>query len=230
MNAKYGSIFLLLGLALLGGCFIVETLPARAGFIYAAGSFLAFGLAYLSQAPGFWLKRTNGTLNPLSFVLFAPLHALNWFSFRLATSLQKPKPFHEIVPGLWLGRRLTGGEAAHFSQLPEAAVLDLTAEFAENKQLRNQNYLCLPTLDHTAPRKEQLEQALQFIQKHIGTRPVFVHCAMGHGRSATVVAAWLLRQNKTQDIRATEKQMKTIRPGVALKRTQVSVLKEFIGK
>jgi len=230
MNAKYGSIFLLLGLLLAGGCFIVETLFARAGFIYAAGSFLGFGFAYLSQSPGFWLKRQNGTLNPLSLVLLAPLHALNWLSLLLATRLQKQKPFHEIVPCLWLCRRLIGGEAAHFSQPPEAAVLDLTAEFAENKRLRNQNYLCLPTLDHTAPRKKQIEQALQFIQQHIGTRPVFVHCAMGHGRSATVVAAWLLRQNKTQDVRAIKKHMKAIRPGVALKRTHVSVLEEFFGK
>jgi len=230
MNAKYGSIFMLLGLVLLGGCFITETLLARALFVYTACSFLGFGFAYLSQSPGFWLKRHNGTLNPLSLMLLAPLHALNWLSLLLAPRLQKQKPFHEIVPDLWLGRRLIGGEAAHFNQSPETAVLDLTAEFAENKRLRNRHYLCLPTLDHTAPRKEQIEQGLQFIQQHIGTRPVFVHCAMGHGRSATVVAAWLLRQNQALDVQAAEKQIKTVRPGVKLKDSQVSILKDFFGK
>jgi len=230
MNAKYGSIFMLLGLLLLVGCYIAESLLARALFIYAALSFLGCGLAYALKSPRFWQKRNNGTVSPLSLVLFAPLHGLNWLSLLLAIGLQKEKPYHEIIPHLWLGRRLIRGEAAYFSQPPEAAVLDMTAEFPENRNLRNKNYLCVPTLDHTAPRKEQLELAMEFIRRHISERPVFVHCALGHGRSATVVTAWLLGQNKAQDVEVVERQIQAIRPGVKLKADQISVLKGFFGK
>lgn len=230
MNAKYGSIFILLGLLLLGGCFIVETVLAQAFFIYASCSFFVCGLAYMLKSPRFWQKRNNGTISPVSLLLFAPLHALNWLSLLLAVRLQKEKPFHEIIPGLWLGRRLIRGEASFFSQSREAAVLDMTAEFPDNRNLRNKNYLCVPTLDHTAPRQEQLELAIEFIRQHISERPVFVHCALGHGRSATVVAAWLLGQNKARDVEAAEQQIKAIRPGVKLKADQISVLKDFFGK
>jgi len=202
---------------------------ARVLIIYASLSFLGCGLAYALKSPRFWLKRNDGTVSLISLLLFAPLHILNWLSLLLAVRLQKEKPFHQIVPNLWLGRRLIQDEATHFSQPPEAAVLDMTAEFAENKRLRNKNYLCIPTLDHTAPLKGQLELAVAFIRKHILVGPVFVHCALGHGRSATVVAAWLLEQDNSLDVEAARKQIKAIRPGIVLNTGQISILKEFSG-
>jgi protein-tyrosine phosphatase len=229
MNVKYGSIFISLGLLLLGGCFILENPLTRAFNVYAACSFLGCGLAYVLKAPLFWQKQKNGTISPINLLLFAPLHALNWLSLFLAIRLQKEPPFHEIATNLWLGRRLIWGEASHFSQTPEAAVLDMTAEFAENKILRNPNYLCIPTLDHTAPSKEQLDLAMAFIRSHILERRVFIHCALGHGRSAAVIAAWLLGQNKAQTVETAVKQIKMIRPGVGLNTDQISILKEFSG-
>jgi protein-tyrosine phosphatase len=229
MNAKYGAIFILLAVLILGGCFITEHMVARLLIAYTAFSFLVCGLSYALKSPRFWQKNENGTIDPIGLLLFAPLHALNWLSLLLAVWLQKEKPFHEIVPHLWLGRRLLHNEATYFSHSPEAAILDLTAEFAENRKLRNKNYLCIPTLDHTAPRKEHLESAMTFIEKHILARPVFVHCALGHGRSTTVVAAWLLAQNKAQDVETAIKQIKAIRPGIGLNVSQIAALREFIG-
>jgi hypothetical protein len=55
--------------------------------------------------------------------------------------------------------------------------------------------LYLPTTDHFEPTVGDLETAVNFIaqyQQH-GKR-VYVHCRAGHGRSAAVVFAWLLRQ------------------------------------
>jgi len=228
MNLKYGVIFSLVAALLLGGCFIVESLSARALNIYVAISFLGCGLAYAVKAPRFWQKRENGTISLTSLLLFAPLHALNWLSLLLAIRLQKERPLHEIEPNLWLGRRLIHGEAAGFSQNSEVAVLDLTAEFAENSNLRNTHYLCIPILDHTAPRQEQLKLAVEFIQSHILNRRVFVHCALGHGRSATVVAAWLLAQNKTQPVDIVIKQIKAIRPGIGLNSDQLAALNKFV--
>ena len=57
-------------------------------------------------------------------------------------------------------------------------------------------HLRLPTTDHFEPSVEDLEKAVKFIGEHkaLGKR-VYVHCRAGHGRSASVVFAWLLSQN-----------------------------------
>jgi hypothetical protein len=227
LNIKYSAIFILFAALILGGCFIVENLASRILFVYVAFSFLACGVSYALKSARFWQKRGNGTINPASFFLFAPLHGLNWLSLFLAVRLEREKAFHEIVPNLWLGRRLISGEADFFGQKSGVAVLDLTGEFPENRRLRKRNYLCLSTLDHTAPSKNQLKQAIIFIKNHIIERPVFVHCALGHGRSATVVAAWLMEQNKAQVVEEVVKQIKTIRPGVELDAAQISILNEL---
>ena len=154
------------------------------------------------------------------------MHILNWLSLWLAIRLQKESAYHEIKPGLWLGRRLIAAEAKFFRS-NHAAVLDMTSEFSENGDLLDNPYLCLPTLDRVAPAGKQLEVAVAFISRYYGERPVFVHCAVGHGRSATVVAAWLLRQDRSLDVDTAVQQIKAIRPGVNLSRDQLSVLQKF---
>ena len=54
--------------------------------------------------------------------------------------------------------------------------------------------LRLPVTDHTEPSVEVLQRAVAFIAHHrsMGHR-VLVHCKGGHGRSAAVAAAWLIR-------------------------------------
>jgi isopentenyl-diphosphate Delta-isomerase len=228
MNMKYGAIFILFATIVLGGCLIVENLIAQMFLVYVSFSFLACGIAYVLKEPRFWQKQENGTIRATSFLLFAPMHGLNWFSLLLAVRLEREKAVHEIVPNLWLGRRLISSEADIFPKKSEVAVLDLTGEFPENKFLRNNNYLCLSVLDHTAPSRNQLTQAIAFINNHILKRSVFVHCALGHGRSATVVAAWLLEQNKSQKVEAVLNQIRAIRPGVLLDADQISILKELL--
>src|SRR5947209_17823719 len=54
----------------------------------------------------------------------------------------------EVVPGIWVGRR------AYARELPPdiTLVVDLTAEFPEPRAVRaGRSYVCLPTLDATAP-------------------------------------------------------------------------------
>lgn len=57
--------------------------------------------------------------------------------------------------------------------------------------------LYLPVVDHYAPTLEQTEQGVVFIQRHLDAGgAVLVHCKGGHGRSAAIGFAWLLKNRK----------------------------------
>lgn len=224
---KYGIIFLLLGLLLLLCIWISESLLARLLAGFSAIGFFAIAIGYLFTLPAVWMKRGDGTINPMGLVLYLPLHLLNWFSLQLATYMGKAPARHEIATNLWLGRRPFADESKAMLASEPWAVVDLTAEFQEPAALRKDKYLCLPTLDHTAPTRDQVESALKFIAAEKPNRKVLVHCALGHGRSATIVAAWLLQNGLAMTPQEAEDKLRAIRPGVRLKNSQLQMLNQM---
>jgi protein-tyrosine phosphatase len=81
-------------------------------------------------------------------------------------------------------------------------------------------------LDAQAPTDAQLEQALAFIDEHRRGR-VFVHCALGRSRSATVVAAWLLSRGHERSVEAIEAELAGRRAGVAFTPPQAARLRAW---
>jgi hypothetical protein len=196
------------------------------GWISLAG--LGVGLAYWLNAPRLLLKRADGRLGVWSWLLFWPYHLLSHLSLALHRASATEAPFHEIIPGLFLGCRLRPKEALELDPQGVAAVLDLTSEFAECATLRRSGrYRCRPLLDHTAPSRQQLQDAVAFITEHLVHPPVYVHCAVGHGRSATVVAAFLLGQGSAASPQDAVARLKAIRPGVRLNAAQMNRLRDF---
>jgi protein-tyrosine phosphatase len=224
---NYAIVFALLGASMLGFCFITGEPAGRIAAAYVAFGFFGYAIAYALRQPGFLLKRRDGSVHAVSYVLFAPLHLLSWFSLLVAIRLEQEEPFQEISPNVLLGRRLLPREAATLPAHKEIAVLDLTCEFAESRQLRTPDYLCLPVLDHTSPTLEQVRQALAFVDEHVSRKSVFVHCALGRGRSATIVAAWLLNHHLAPDVRTVMELLKTRRRGVNLEAGQIKLLEEM---
>ena len=54
--------------------------------------------------------------------------------------------------------------------------------------------LHVPTTDFTHPRLEDIEKAVDFIQRHADAgESVYVHCKAGRARSATVALCWLMK-------------------------------------
>lgn len=227
---KQFAAFTLLTTMMLCAILLWENTAWRIFGAYSAAGFFACALAYALRWPRVWLKRPDGTLHPLSYVLFGPLHALHWLSLLLAIRLERAKPLHEVAPNMWLGRRLLPHELGGLLGSKDVAVLDLTSEFAENRTLRRGKYLCLPILDHTAPTVEQINEALVFLDENISQTPVFVHCALGHGRSATVVAAWLLKHGRSLNTEAAVNQLQEVRSGVRLESSQMKLLKDMFPK
>ena len=107
--------------------------------------------------------------------------------------------FSQITPSLWLGGAPTYGR--DFEALLAAgitAVVDVRAErtaeaaFFEAHDIAHRQYR-VP--DVTVPGPEVLTDAVPWIAEQVADgRTVLIHCAKGRGRSATVLAAYLMRE------------------------------------
>lgn len=128
--------------------------------------------------------------------------------------------FYWLVDGLLAGSARPGGDAAGFAatspglELSAAlradldwladqgigAILSLTETPLPANILseRAMTTLHLPIDDQTAPTQAELLTALDFIdQQRVAGRGVLVHCRVGEGRTATILAAYLIRQGAT---------------------------------
>lgn len=214
----------------------------RLGAFFAASALLQFALAW--QAPGWWAlgplwlglslgqvavaylfagpgvlgKQADGTVHPVAWACGLPFLGLQ----EVAAVLQRWRPepaWNEVAPGLFLGRRCQATE------LPPQTrwVVDLTAEFVEPRDVRaGRSYRALPTLDGCAMSPGPFAQLLEELRTAEG--PLFVHCAVGHGRSATVLAAVLLSRGLARDVDDAEQVMQRARPRVKLGRRQRELL------
>jgi protein-tyrosine phosphatase len=138
------------------------------------------------------------------------------------------QPWSEVAPGLILGRRPTSLDAAAFRTLGVTAILDLCAELpATAARTGREVYLSLPVLDYDSPTAEQLDEAVRWIEQHRHIGPVYIHCALGRSRSATVVAAWKIATGAPDDLDTLEQGIRTDHPPVNLMPRQRLLLEEW---
>jgi atypical dual specificity phosphatase len=77
----------------------------------------------------------------------------------------------------------------------------------------NINYLHLSVEDFGAPSIEEIDSTVDYIQRQIDNRkPVMVHCAAGKGRTGTILAAYLLK-NENLTAEQAIKKIRNLRPG-----------------
>ncbi len=106
--------------------------------------------------------------------------------------------FDEVTPQLWLGGAPTYDRDYEFiKNAGVTAVLNIRAERDDDQEFYRKNgidYLRLEVLDVMVPPPEDIEEGVAFIDKHVQEGDVvLVHCAKGRGRSATLLAAYLMR-------------------------------------
>ena len=117
--------------------------------------------------------------------------------------------FSQITPSLWLGGAPTyGRDFEALLALGITAVVDVRAEriadaaFFEAHDIAHRQYR-VP--DVTVPGPEVLTDAVPWIAEQLADgRTVLIHCAKGRGRSATVLAAYLMRE-RGDDLRRGER-------------------------
>ncbi len=183
-------------------------------------SFSVVATGYVGLGPRVFGKRRDGTIAPYALLLLLPYFIYAWVVWRLVRLLSREDCYNRISPEFYLGRRPLPRE------LPRevAAVVDLTAEFPEPEGVRTgREYICAPTLDASVPSdfEELVERVLDL------PSPTYVHCAQGHGRSGTLVAALLMAIGTAREVDEAISIVRKARPGVRLNALQKAFLQQW---
>ena len=90
-------------------------------------------------------------------------------------------------------------------------------------------YRCLATPDHAPPSPPSLRAACEFIRTVLdeGGR-VYVHCTAGRGRSASVVAAYMVASGHAETVAAAVEMLQHSRPIVYLNEPQLASVQDFV--
>ncbi len=227
MSAKYSLTFAVLSASCLAAWLALQN---GAGWVAVpllgpALSFALLSAAYAGAGARLLFKLSSGSRSPGAWLLHWPYFLLNTVTFSLYRKLSDEPAFVRVSGNLYFGRWLSAHEA---SSVNWEYVLDLAAEFAEVRPLRQlPGYRSLPILDATAPTEDQLRTAVDWVSRSVEAGPVYVHCALGHGRSACVVIAYLLSAGQVGTVPEGIQLLKSLRPGVGLDPAQRRRLQDF---
>ncbi|MEZ6875920.1 phosphatase PAP2/dual specificity phosphatase family protein [Enterobacter sp. KBR-315C3_2022] len=203
-----GIVFLLAGLWIPQG--VILLWPAAALLMVAAG--------YAGLGVSVFQKNIHGDLSLSARWLLFPYLAgawlsKKWFSRRRSLS-------NVVYGGVALGRFPD-------RTIAQAAVFDLTAEFHKGSR-KAERWEAYPLMDLVVPGVPDIRQAVmklsQLQQRH---ESVLVCCALGLSRSATVVAAWLLKEGHAGSVTQAVALIKSRRPQVVLTFAHLQVLETF---
>jgi protein-tyrosine phosphatase len=200
---------------------LVVALAAITGawaLLWPAAVLVALWIVYLIEAPRALGKRADGTQSILAWAFWAPVLTYQWISHEIVRRYSGEPVATEVGPGVWVGRRPRPHE------LPDgiAIVVDLCAEFPAARGVRSHpRYLAVPTLDARSPSPAELARIADAVIAAGG--PAFIHCALGHGRSATVAAAVLVRRGDAT-LDDVEAKMRALRPKIGLNAGQRAAL------
>ncbi len=140
--------------------------------------------------------------------------------------------YSKITENIYLGSDFCTGRACklhadEFKKMGVCVELNLAAEKKETPPDNIDIYAWLPVVDGYAPTKDQLRMGTSLINEAVKNKnTVYVHCKNGHGRSPTMVAAYLVRFTGTT-IEHAIATIKAKRPEVHIEDSQMTALREF---
>ena len=190
---------------------VLSALPSFFGgawlwMLWVSVSLSVVAFAYLTGNAAVFQKQADGRLSAAATILLLPylagvrLNMAYWLSGKAKTA--------QVRDGVWIG-----SVSGISDDLP--AVLDVCAEYPRPRY--RGAYRVLPLLDMVAPSENDLVQAaslLEALRRQHGK--VLTCCALGYGRSASVVLTWLLVYGGCRDLAQATAELKQVRPQMVL--------------
>jgi predicted protein tyrosine phosphatase len=133
----------------------------------------------------------------------------------------------QITPQLHVGGQYRRWGWKRLADRGITAVINMRIEFDDQAAgIAPSRYLYLPTVDDTAPTLDDLRQGVAFIQQETANGGgVFIHCASGVGRAATMAAAYLVRTGLTPE--QAWARIQEVRPFIRPTDPQIAQLERF---
>jgi protein tyrosine phosphatase (PTP) superfamily phosphohydrolase (DUF442 family) len=150
--------------------------------------------------------------------LLVDLHLMNAYAWmaELVVRLIRGAPiryYSQISPHLFIGGQYRKRGWPILESWGITAVVNLRNTFDDKQAgIAPLHYLHIPTRDGYSPTQAQLREGVKFIKGEIEQGgAVYIHCEAGVGRSATMIAAYLIEEGKMGSTQAWEK-IRSVRP------------------
>lgn len=143
--------------------------------------------------------------------------------------------YSEITGNIYLGSDFCQAgvcmiHGEEFKSLGVSIEMNLSQEANEIPPKDIEGYIWLPVIDGYAPSQSQLAIGTSIIKEAIDAgKKVYVHCKNGHGRSPSMVAAYLIRFEK-MSVDQVLSLIKEKRPESHMEESQIKALEEFYQK
>ncbi|MGH9909484.1 MAG: dual specificity protein phosphatase family protein [Nitrososphaerales archaeon] len=128
---------------------------------------------------------------------------------------KKPTNFSWVIEGMLAGSGMPTyrEEMDWVRENGVKAVLTLTEEPLLRQWLNNIDYLHVPTVNGSSPDIEDIEKAVDFIDKNLkNKKSVMVHCAAGKGRTGTILVAYMMKF-RGMNVKGATEEIRSLRPG-----------------
>jgi protein-tyrosine phosphatase len=211
--AGAGAILAILGIRIRG---------AGLWLLWPAVSLILVASFYAFIGPEGFRKSPRGRMSPAVKFLLAPYVAGAWINSRLWTR-RDAEPV-QVLEQVWIGRFPSSRD---LKSCGIRSVVDLTAELPASS-IRC-TWHCVPMLDLVAPAAATLSRAADQVERCLSKGPVLVCCALGYGRSAAVLVAWLMRSGRARTIGDAVALVTTARPRLVLRSVDLAGIAQAAG-
>lgn len=175
-------------------------------------------------------------MEPMSYSVLARIYArsvfyptLGW-NYLLGRILKKRRWWDHIDSHVIVGAYPFARDVASLRGEGVRAVVNTCEEYAGPMAAYDKHgieQLHIPTTDFTHPRLEDVENAVEFVQKYkLQNDVVYIHCKAGRARSATIAICWLMKY-RSMSIDEAQQHLTDSRPHVNKRLAQRGVVRQF---
>lgn len=164
--------------------------------------------------------------------LLLPYRALGRAALGASGWLDREGPINRLAPGIFIGRLPSRTTRVRLGREGIDAILNLCWEFpGPSTSARGPVCGHVPILDGAPPTDRQFDEAVRWVaDRRAEGRCILIHCAQGHGRTATIAAAVMVRFDLADDADDALARIQAVRPGARPSRTQRSALDRYLGR